>query len=318
MISKLPDDIDSYVVSHLSLKEAVRTSILSRKWRHLWRTSVKNLDFDGDCTELKQLDDTAFVKYVNHVLAQFHPCGATIESFQVRRRLRPPQKYKDEIENWIKFAAYKKVQMLDIDLCCSCLQMERQNHVKLYMFPYSLFTNQNKGSSALTHLSLSGYTFDLSPKFSHLNFLVSLTLKCVPMTQEKLFNILSNCLSLQWLSLIVCYCSRHLKFSSGLCSSLKLKHLNIWNCDNLKTVDIRNFENLTSFEISGHMLVEVLCNQKAPVTRVYYDQYHFRNPYYYSNQVIQPAKDFQLLARDFPLLKTLLYVSPCLRVNSNV
>ncbi|CAN1332852.1 F-box/FBD/LRR-repeat protein At1g13570 [Linum perenne] len=44
-ISKLPADVISLILTFLPIKESVRTSILSKQWRHLWR-SVPQLVFD--------------------------------------------------------------------------------------------------------------------------------------------------------------------------------------------------------------------------------------------------------------------------------
>ncbi|KAL3507652.1 hypothetical protein ACH5RR_033034 [Cinchona calisaya] len=45
LTSVLPDEILRYIVSLLPLREAARTSILARKWKYLWRSSL-NLNFD--------------------------------------------------------------------------------------------------------------------------------------------------------------------------------------------------------------------------------------------------------------------------------
>ncbi|PON66945.1 F-box domain containing protein [Trema orientale] len=307
LISRLPDDVLCSIISRLSMRDAVSTSILSKRWRHLWRMSLENLDFDEDCNKFEGLDDNAFVNNVNKILAQLH-CGTTIQSFQLQRRLRPPQKYGREIYKWIQIVADKKIQKLDINLSETYPELEDDIRKKLYQFPYWLFSNQDKGSK-LKHLTLRSYTFNLPPKCSHFSSLTFLTLKCVPLTQANLMNILSNCLSLQWLSLVVCYCSRRLKFTSRLCSSLKLKHLNIEECKKLEMVDIRDLENLISFEFYGHMSIELLCNARAPVTRVYYERhYPLDNEFLYANHDLQ-------LARDFPQLETLLYTSPRMRAN---
>ncbi|GLU17119.1 hypothetical protein SLE2022_335130 [Rubroshorea leprosula] len=48
MISQLPNSILGTILSFLSLRKAVRTSVLSTRWRKIWTTSLSVLNFDAD------------------------------------------------------------------------------------------------------------------------------------------------------------------------------------------------------------------------------------------------------------------------------
>lgn len=43
-ISKMPDDVLIHIISKLEAKDAVKTSVLSKRWRYLW-TSIYKLKF---------------------------------------------------------------------------------------------------------------------------------------------------------------------------------------------------------------------------------------------------------------------------------
>ena len=96
-----------------------------------------------------------------------------------------------------------------------------------------------------------------------------------------------------------------MKFSCGLDSSLKLKHLSLHGSYNLREVDIGDLKYLTSFEFSGDKLREIMCNDIAPITRVYYES-KFPN-----GSGFEYALKYGKLASDFPQLETLfLFVHP--------
>ncbi|GLT45360.1 hypothetical protein SLA2020_191950 [Shorea laevis] len=48
MISQLPNSILGTILSFLSLREIVRTSVPSTRWRKIWTTSLLVLNFDVD------------------------------------------------------------------------------------------------------------------------------------------------------------------------------------------------------------------------------------------------------------------------------
>lgn len=56
MISGLPDEILVEILLRLTFKQAIATSILSKRWRYLWTYTTSNLIFDAG----KRLCDPVF------------------------------------------------------------------------------------------------------------------------------------------------------------------------------------------------------------------------------------------------------------------
>ena len=65
-ICSLPDSILQHILSLLQIKEAVKTSVLSKRWEFLW-TSISKLDFKED---LEQSDEKRadFMDFVEKAL----------------------------------------------------------------------------------------------------------------------------------------------------------------------------------------------------------------------------------------------------------
>jgi hypothetical protein len=69
-ISDLPDNVIDGILEHLGIKDQVRTSILSKKWRYKW-ISVPQLEFESDFFgSFQHLDDPFHVvaKVITDVL----------------------------------------------------------------------------------------------------------------------------------------------------------------------------------------------------------------------------------------------------------
>ncbi|XP_058753511.1 uncharacterized protein LOC131626692 [Vicia villosa] len=69
-ISCLPDQLIDYILSHLPIKDAGRTSVLSRKWGRKWSTQPYLL-FDKQCVSTLGLEDSSikrrkFLRIVDH------------------------------------------------------------------------------------------------------------------------------------------------------------------------------------------------------------------------------------------------------------
>lgn len=82
------------MVSFLPIKEAVATSVLSRRWRHVWKSSMSlnfeavNFDagsnysyFTNKCKHWQGLQSINYADWVNHIVKQHR--GQYIERFRV-------------------------------------------------------------------------------------------------------------------------------------------------------------------------------------------------------------------------------------------
>ncbi|KAJ8449327.1 hypothetical protein Cgig2_002459 [Carnegiea gigantea] len=88
LISLVVDDVLLFILSLLDLKEAARTSVLSKRWRHLWSILPDYYDFDvsgtwwwrGKMDRQPRKDQLCkFVDYVNQVHGNFKVVGDSLK-----------------------------------------------------------------------------------------------------------------------------------------------------------------------------------------------------------------------------------------------
>ncbi|KAJ0448993.1 putative F-box domain, FBD domain, leucine-rich repeat domain superfamily [Helianthus annuus] len=119
-LSGLPDDIISHILSLMATKFAVRTSVLSKRWRYSWKL-ITNLDFNYTPTILGV---SSFVGFVDHVMEL---CKTRqLQSFRIHFSSCSVQNSK--VSNWIDQAVRLNVHELDIHV------------IKQLELPLSLFT----------------------------------------------------------------------------------------------------------------------------------------------------------------------------------
>ncbi|KAL3518697.1 hypothetical protein ACH5RR_021286 [Cinchona calisaya] len=106
-ISELTDEILASIVSLLTMKEAGRTSVVSRRWIEMWKFYNGDLDFDGSSTLARYAREgnmggagiAWYRSWVDQVLNSHK--GLEIEKFKVRYGLE--KRHKDDIDRWINF-----------------------------------------------------------------------------------------------------------------------------------------------------------------------------------------------------------------------
>ncbi|CAL5440511.1 unnamed protein product [Camellia sinensis] len=116
-ISRLPDSILVHILSFLPTKYAVRTSILSSRWKHIW-ASVPILEFNGPLLLpsyipfRKHNDNGSFMNFIERVLL-LHDLSS-IQRFYLSC---DPDIDKSRLNSWISAAVKRDVREIDINVC---------------------------------------------------------------------------------------------------------------------------------------------------------------------------------------------------------
>ncbi|PHU28975.1 hypothetical protein BC332_01068 [Capsicum chinense] len=155
-ISNLPCNVLDGILGCLPLKDAVRTSILSKDWRYKWVTRAE-LDFSGQfLTSFNNSEEAKTIIYQVLRLHQEPLPKFTLYGLNLRNC--------PNINHWIQFLSEKNVQELTIHIF-SC---------RKYRLPTQLFTFKQ-----LRHLYLDMCFFHPPPNFKGFAKLINLNLERV-------------------------------------------------------------------------------------------------------------------------------------------
>ncbi|XP_021738803.1 F-box/LRR-repeat protein 25-like [Chenopodium quinoa] len=106
-ISELSDELLSNIVARLTLKEAIATSILSKRWTNVW-VSYPFLDFGF--LQINYYPEV-LVHRVNNVLEKFD--GGKLDKFRIVHPMS--ERFKSHIDEWIAFATRNRVSELELN-----------------------------------------------------------------------------------------------------------------------------------------------------------------------------------------------------------
>ncbi|KAL3740404.1 hypothetical protein ACJRO7_021653 [Eucalyptus globulus] len=127
LISALPDAVIHHIFSFLPLKDVVKTSVLSKRWRCTW-TSTAHLAFNGVWPRNHDASSFDFPSLVDSVLRQC--TSPTVKKFHVTD-LQYDEADRPKVDRWLHFAAGRRVE----DLCLSLITERRS----MYILPPSLY-----------------------------------------------------------------------------------------------------------------------------------------------------------------------------------
>ncbi|KAI4357921.1 hypothetical protein L6164_001837 [Bauhinia variegata] len=228
LISDLPRNVIDGILEHLPIRDAVRTSILSRKWRYMWVTSPR-LEFDdkffnGVMTN-SNLGDYEIPNVITEVLL-LH--DGPINKFV----LDIPPDYPVRIRclgQWILFLSRNRIN--DLELV--------NQQAEAYEIPSHLFSCLD-----LTYLELSNFRLATPPDFSGFQSLAALHCYDIRFASTALENFICGCPLLE--ELTISYCSG---FESLNISAASLKILYIEDARVIKSICFKKAKNLIDLTI---------------------------------------------------------------------
>lgn len=189
-ISNLPVDLTDAILSKLPITEAVRTCVLSRKWRYKWAT-LPHLIFDTKLVicvrrrlvnnkDVTTFDQDKFVKIIDHVLL-LHT--GSILQFVLRHEYFQAV---TNIDRWILYLSRSSLKEFVLEIW----RGER------YKLPSTIYACQS-----LIHLKLCHCSFGPPLTLNGFPCLLSLDLDHITMTQHAFENLISSCPLLKSLTL---------------------------------------------------------------------------------------------------------------------
>ncbi|XP_047937909.1 F-box/FBD/LRR-repeat protein At1g13570-like isoform X1 [Salvia hispanica] len=235
-ITTLPRSIIENILSRLPLREMVRTSLLSREWKHRWLTCPE-LVFDV-CFDQMFLKGRELNPIIHHVLR--HHRGPLLR-FTVQV---PSLRSCPEIDEWLHLLPNDTLQDLFLRV-----SIGGEHRLTTHLFTFRHLRN----------LRLESCTFDPPLGFEGFNKLVTLQLQNVGLVPDRFGDFLASCSAIQTLILFHCTSFNCLEITgprlklfefNGIFISISFK-----NCPLLRDVRLAfspesNVENGFSFSLA--------------------------------------------------------------------
>ncbi|KAB5526782.1 hypothetical protein DKX38_020629 [Salix brachista] len=195
-ISSLPGHVLDQILSVLPIRDAVKTSSLSSKWRYKW-SHIPHLVFDTQCASITSEDQTTvknkLVSIIDHVLLLHN---GPIYKFKLSHR---DLLGVSDIDRWILHLSRGSTKEFVLEIWKG----------QRYRLPSCLFSFEN-----LIHLELFNCLLKPPSAFKGFRNLKSLHLQHVTLSLEAFENLISRCALLERLTLMNFDGLTHLKINA--------------------------------------------------------------------------------------------------------
>ncbi|CAN6269809.1 unnamed protein product, partial [Urochloa humidicola] len=286
----LPPDILRAILSRLTLKEAVRMSILSKKWKQLWKCYPKlvftraTMRSSNAITGHQKSMRTRFIRGINSVLRQLK--SSNLRKFVVKFGLR--KRHKHHIDRWVNFSAVSRTKHVVFDL--SPGPKGSTEKYDKYSFPLDMFNAS--GGSYVKHLHLGFVLLTLPSDFCGFKHIKKLYLHKVVITGE-LQCLLPQCPVLEWLSITCCKLG-------GLSISQQLTRLRFLCVKYCKLQELNiHAPNLTVFEFADD-IIPIMLGESLNISEATIELFSFSDCFdYVFSRLINAFSNVQSLSINF-------------------
>ncbi|CAM8880175.1 unnamed protein product [Rhodiola kirilowii] len=296
-LNDLPEDILRHFISFLpTTLDAVKTTLISRKWGGLWRT-ITSLNFDQDSFPSEDSAVDQILKFTSFVTQTLHlrlP-SAPLRCFVLRYAYVSHQ-YAEFVDLWIQYAISHGASCLDVDLnkenyvtegeeyeneCRAVMADEEEdyddsegeeNHELWYDFDFWVL-----GLSCVTNFKLRESKVllpDLRMLGSDLQFgsIKSLLLDKVYMTDRVIQDLMTCCVNLEALELSRIHGIEDLKLKSFKLQEMSLKHWDLGTSVEIFAPNLRLLV-MAAFEAEEYFFTDVSGLIEARITSIYYEDW---------------------------------------------
>ncbi|KAH7836344.1 hypothetical protein Vadar_000146 [Vaccinium darrowii] len=291
-ISELTDPLLVYILSFLSIEDAIKTQVLSKRWRYLF-TELPSLVFRCYHSDSTGRDIGEFADFVDKTLDLFNNCSK-LNKFAVDFGYNYDPRIVSKVNMWTRLAAEKGTEVLHLDLHTP---EEHMFDDLYYELPQHLYSN-----SSFRELHFSRCM--VKPKgVVNWSSLKKLSIGYAILNEEMIETILVGSPVLEILELYYLYGFDRLHFSNASLKKLILRE----HMDHSDFFDYSDLEisapNLESLEILGSLdgrdfrLVDVSSLVDATLN------FHLRNCHRYDSESFE--RNQNILRR---LLESLAHV----------